>query len=96
MHRARCAHNGVNRTRLNTFGAANAVGFVDDSKGTNGLLGLFIAVDRLGIDVQQGSYFKHDRFATRCAAVDLFALHAHRLSVRAAARVAALPALALR
>ena len=46
MHRARCAHNGVNRTRLNTFGAANAVGFVDNRKGTNRLLGLFIAVDR--------------------------------------------------
>ena len=46
---------------------------------------MFIAVDRLGIDVQQGSYFKHDRFATRRAAVDLFSLHAHRLSVRAAA-----------
>lgn len=37
MHRARCAHNGVNRTRLNTFCAANAVGFVDNSKGTNRL-----------------------------------------------------------
>jgi hypothetical protein len=86
VHGAGCAYNGVDRARLNTFGAADAVGFVDNSKGTNGLLRLFIAVDRLRIDVQQGSYFKHDRFATRRAAVDLFSLHAHRLSVRTAAR----------
>ena len=91
---ARVRHNGVNR---HEYGLVQPIqiGYVDDSKGTNGLLGLFIAVDRLGIDVQQGCHLSMTA-SPPGAADDLFALQP-TASKRGAAAVggAALPALAL-
>ncbi|KAI3490675.1 hypothetical protein L1887_44837 [Cichorium endivia] len=96
VHGAGGANNGVNRAGLNTFGTADAVCLVDHGEGANRLLHLRIAINGLRIDVKQGRNFQHHRFATGGAAVNFFTLNAYRFRVGTAARVAALPALALR
>jgi hypothetical protein len=80
MHGAGCADNGIDRTGLNTFGAADAVRFVNHREHARRLGFLRIAIDGCG------STFSRRRFSAsplrrRGAAVDFLTLGPDRFRI---------------
>ena len=81
MHRTGGADDGIHRTGLNAFCAADAVRFVDHRQHSRRYGFLRIAVRRLRVDVQQFSDFEHHRFAAGRAAVNFLTLSAYGFRV---------------
>lgn len=94
MHGTGSANDGVYRTRLNTFSAANTVIFINNRHHPRRRYLLRFAIQRLRLDIKQLGNFSIT--ATPGATVDFFTVTADGFRVGATAGITALTTLALR
>ena len=95
MHVLAGADDGVDRTRLDAFGATDAVGF-DNHGDLWRLVFATRAVERFRRDAEHVRQRVCPGVATGRAAIDVGSIGCHRFGIRPAAGVTALPALGLR